>query len=86
MKLRIHYGITEKLRNYGKFTELRTGISDYGQNPKHYGFVPRVTPKSLLVLLKAQDLDQDKKMIFHVNLFVLPVNSRDMLVTRAINQ
>ena len=47
MKLRIHYGITEKLRNYGKFTELRTGISDYGQNPKHYGFVPRVTPESL---------------------------------------
>ena len=49
MKLRIHYRITEKLRNYGKFTELRTGISDYGQNPKHYGFVPRVTPESLCV-------------------------------------
>ena len=49
MKLRIHYGITEKLRNYGKFTELRTGISDYGQNPKHYGFVPRVTPESLIL-------------------------------------
>jgi len=51
MKLRIHYGITEKLRNYGKFTELRTGISDYGQNPKHYGFVPRVTPESLEELI-----------------------------------
>ena len=51
MKLRIHYGITEKLRNYGKFTELRTGISDYGQNPKHYGFVPRVTPESLITFI-----------------------------------
>ena len=50
MKLRIHYGITEKLRNYGKFTELRTRVSDYGQNSKHYGFVPRVTPESLLTV------------------------------------
>jgi len=56
MKLRIHYGITEKLRNYGKFTELRTGISDYGQNPKHYGFVPRVTPESLHSNLKSERL------------------------------